>query len=135
MSGIRFRVDGDPPSLNASYRIVRIPHPDGKSHQQLAKTRAASDYQTMVAYLARSASRGWQPSTDQLRVRIWAHLKRAKDADNLLKRLLDGIEEGTGWSDSRYLPEIVAMHAGSKRPFIEIEVSDSEAHICTECGG
>ena len=122
-SSFRFVIEGQPPSWNTSYRIVRVPHRGGGSHQQLAKTPEAAEYQMyLVSPAARRAKpKDWKPQ-GQVRVLYWLRLKRAMDADNVIKLVNDGIAHGLGINDKLMLPCVQELSTGHKQPEIEIEV-------------
>jgi hypothetical protein len=130
----RLTVPGQPPSLNSTYRIVRVKHRDGGSHQQLAKHRDVETYQVMVSSLVRHATpHNWNPP-GQIRIRYWFHVQRAIDADNTLKAINDAIKLGMGtkivgrkvvplWDDKLFLPCVQELTTKNKEPYVEIEVS------------
>ena len=122
-SSFRFVIEGSPPSWNQAYRIVRVPHRGGGSHQQMAKTREAEEYQMyLVAPAARRARPpNWKPQ-GQVRVLYWIRLKRPMDADNALKLINDGVARGLGLDDKLFLPCVQELSTGHKRPHVEIEV-------------
>ena len=134
MPSFAFMVDAAPPSVNSSYKIVRVPHKGGGSHQQLAKTEEAWAFQTYVAHLCRMARPTDFAPVGQIRVRLAFFLKRAADPDNLLKVTLDGVKFGLGtkegrngkqvpkYDDIRYLPCVVSSESGHKDPHVEIEI-------------
>ena len=134
----RVTIPGQPPSVNASYRIVRVRHRDGSSHQQLAKVRGLETYQVMVSSLVRSAKpETWAPP-GQIRVKFWLRLQRDIDADNVLKALNDAIALGMGttlkgkrivaiYDDKRLLPCVVEKTTGHREPYVEVEISDASA--------
>jgi hypothetical protein len=133
-ASFRFIAPGQPPSLNSTYRIVRIKHRDGTSHQQMAKRPDVETYQVMVSSLVRRAMpHNWNPP-GQIRIRYWFHVQRAIDADNTLKAINDAIELGMGtkivgrkvvplWNDSLFLPCVQELTTKNKEPYVEIEVS------------
>lgn len=125
-SPFRFRIPVSPPSWNKSYRIVRVPHRGGGSHQQLAKTSEAWAYQLVVASETRKARpKGWEVR-GQVRLRYWIRLKRAIDADNVMKMTNDGIANGLDCDDKLFLPCVEELSTGHKQPEIEIEVRHHE---------
>lgn len=112
------RVPGSPPSWNHTYRIIRLP----SGRHGLAKTAEGANYQLVVATLARQAKpTGWEPK-GQLRVIYHLYLKRAMDADNVMKIINDGIATGLDVNDSRFLPCVEHLSTGNKFPRVEIEV-------------
>jgi hypothetical protein len=129
-----FTVPAAPPSVNASYRIVRVPHKGGGSHQQLAKTEDAWAFQTYVAHLCNKARPSDFAPVGQIRVRLGFFLKRAADPDNLLKVTLDGVKFGLGtkegrggkpiplYDDKLYLPCVLSNEDGHKEPRVEVQI-------------
>lgn len=120
----RFVIDGQPPSWNSSYRIVRVPHRGGGSHQQLAKTEVAEQYQMwLVSPAARRAKPlRWKPQ-GQVRVMYWIRLKHRMDADNALKLINDGVAHGLEVDDKLFLPCVQELTFGHAKPHVEIEVT------------
>lgn len=130
----RFTVPGQPPSVNHTYRVVRIRHRDGGSHQQLAKHREVETYQVVVSSLVRAAKPiGWNPP-GQIRIRYWFRVGRAIDADNTLKAINDAIKIGMGtrlagkrlvpiWDDKLFLPCVQELTTKHPEPHVEVEVS------------
>lgn len=130
----RILVPGQPPSLNDTYRIVRVRHRDGSSHQQLAKRKEVETYQVIVSSLVRQAKPAdWDPP-GQIRIRYWFRTKRAIDADNTLKAINDAIKIGMGtmvknnkvvpiWDDKLFLPCVQELTNQHSDPHVEIEVS------------
>jgi Holliday junction resolvase RusA-like endonuclease len=118
----RFTVPGQPPSVNHSYKIVRLRRRDGTSYQRFGKISKVADYQEMVAYMARAAQpMGWVPE-GLIRVRYWMYVSRDIDCDNVLKAINDGLKWGLGVDDKRFLPCVVEKHTKEKEPRVEIEV-------------
>lgn len=122
MAVFRFRVEGQPPSWNVSFRISRNSRTKGLF---LRKTEIAEQYQSrLVAPAARRvAPKGWKPQ-GWVRVRYWFHFKRRMDADNALKMLNDGIASGLGFDDKWILPCVESVAFNVPQPYVEIEVSD-----------
>ena len=120
----RFEIPGQPISWNRAYRIVRVPHRGGSSHQQLAKTDEGWNYQLVASTIVRRAKpKGWKP-TGQVRVRYWFRLKRAMDASNCLKLLEDAIAIGLDVDDAIFLPCVVSLSSGHKDPGVTIEIEE-----------
>lgn len=117
-----FRIDGEPPSWNHSYRDVVIKTKAGRSYRTRAKTPAATAYQVLTTLMAREAvPPGWEPA-DQLRISYAFYFSRARDADNALKMLNDAIAKGIGVNDSRFLPCVRSKSSGHKAPWVEVTV-------------
>jgi hypothetical protein len=127
-------IPGQPPSLNHSYRIIRVRHRDGTSHQQLGKTKDVETYQTLVSMLVRQACpKDWNPP-GQIRIKYWFRMKRHVDTDNTLKALNDAIKIGLGtkivgtkvvpiWDDKLFLPCVQEVSTRHSDPSVDIEVS------------
>lgn len=120
---IRVDIPGQPPSRNHSYRIIRIKHRDGTSHQQLGKVPGVEDYQLVVTALVRQATRGIRLA-DQIRLRYWFYVKRDVDCDNAMKALNDAIAIGLGVDDKRFLPCAVEKHTKTKEPHVVVEIAE-----------
>lgn len=117
-----FDVPGQPPSRNHTYRIIRVKHRDGGSHQQLGKVPGVEDYQLVVTALARRARpASWAPLA-QIRIRYWFNVKRDIDCDNAMKALNDAIAIGLGVDDKAFLPCVVEKTTGVKEPYVRIEI-------------
>jgi len=118
----KFSVPGQPPSVNHSYRVIRLRRKDGSTYQRLGKISKVADYQEMVAYLARAARpSSWEPE-GLIRVRYWMFVKRDIDCDNVLKAINDGLKWALDIDDKRFLPCVVDKTTKVAEPHVEIEV-------------
>jgi len=118
----QFRIPTQPPSVNASYKIVRQYGKGGKPYMTLAKHEEVLQYQMVAANIAKHAMpKGWAPA-GQVEIRYWFHLGREADTDNLLKALNDGIAHGLGLNDKVFLPCVQEKTTGNKEPYVEVEV-------------
>lgn len=116
-------IPGQPPSLNHNYRIIRIKHRDGTSHQQLGKLKDVESYQLIVTSLTRRAlPPGYIPPDRQIRVRYRFYLKRDIDCDNALKAINDALAIGLGVNDKLFLPCVESKETGYSDPHTEIEI-------------
>lgn len=117
-----FSIPGQPPSVNHSYRIIRLRRKDGSTYQRLGKMEKVASYQEEVAYRARLARpKGWEPE-GLIRVRYWFHVKRDIDCDNSLKAINDGLKWALDIDDKRFLPCVVDKVTKVKEPRVDIEV-------------
>lgn len=125
MASFKFRIPGQPPSWNGSYRIT----PNRRTKKlYLGKSVEAGQYQMLLASPAarRAKPDGWSP-TGWIRVRYWMHFGHRMDPDNALKVINDGIAHGIDVNDKWFLPCVVEVTSGNKEPYVEIEVEDVEA--------
>jgi len=119
---IRFTVEGQPPSWNRAYRIVRMKRKDGSSYMHMAKAKDIEPYQLYVSHMARQAKpAGWVPAVPCV-VRYWFHLKRDIDSTNCLKILEDAIAIGLDVNDRIFLPQVMGKTTGNKEPYVEVEI-------------
>ena len=121
----RVTLPGPPPSVNHSYRIVRVPRKGGEGMvSRLAKAEGVEAYQAGVSLIVRAARpSGWTPAT-RIRLRYWFYLKRKVDADNALKAMNDAIALALGIDDDGFLPCVVSKEMGAKEPRVEVEISN-----------
>ena len=104
----RFEIPGQPPSWNASYKIVRKYRTTttGKKvpFHTLAKEKPVIEYQDGARLIIQAAKPSrWAPDW-QVRVYYWFFLSRDMDCDNIMKAINDSIEQATGVNDKRFLP-------------------------------
>lgn len=92
-----------PPTANLYWRVIR-----GRP----VKSKAARDYQTKVALLARAAlGPGVRPLTGELKVSVNVYRpRRLGDLDNTLKVLLDALR-GIAYEDDSQIVHIEARRA------------------------
>lgn len=114
MSWWRFDIPGQPPSWNASYKIVRQYRDGSVPFHTLAKKQGVIDYQQAAKLIIRSAMPSrWSP-TGQVRVFYWLYLSRDMDCDNIMKAIHDSIQAATGVDDKRFLPCVVTKEVVQK---------------------
>lgn len=96
---------GPPPTVNHSYKIVRVPRKDGGGLvSKLAKADGIETYQTGVTLITKTARpSGWVPG-ERIRLRYWFWLTKDVDCDNALKAINDAIATGLGVNDKIFLP-------------------------------
>jgi Holliday junction resolvase RusA-like endonuclease len=110
-------IDGNPPALNTTYKIITI-----KGRGRLAKHSAVSSWQDTVAWLTRAAKPAdWEPSR-RVRVEISWYAARKRDADAGMKALLDGLAVGLGIDDACFLPTVLLNEVDKARPRTEVTI-------------
>jgi Holliday junction resolvase RusA-like endonuclease len=115
MTAWRFEIPGQPPSWNASYRIVRKFRSGKVPYHTLAKTQKVIDYQTGARLIVASAKPSrWKPE-GQVRIWYWLYLSKDIDCDNIMKAIHDVIESVTGVNDAMYLPVVVSKEVGCRK--------------------
>lgn len=120
-----------PPSINHCYRRHTL-----KTGQRInVLTREAEMWRTQaaiqVAAWARDEATPPDPLTaDQwvIGMRVFWPDKRRRDADNLMKLILDAVKEGTGVDDSRMLPQVWRVAVDRERPRVEVDIASTH-HI------
>jgi Holliday junction resolvase RusA-like endonuclease len=120
-------VPGAPPSVNHSYKPVRIRKDDGRTVMRMAKHSSVLEYQVLVAHLTKLAKpRGWEPTEEYIRLTYRFFLQRSIDSDNAMKALNDGIAGALGVNDKRFLPCVISMEVSAKQanPRVEVEIGD-----------
>ena len=130
----RMTLPGPPPTVNHSYRIVKVPRKGGGGLvSTLAKARGIEAYQAGVTYIAKVAKpRGWEPA-EKIRLRYWFYLTREIDCDNALKAINDAIalairpDASPVKRDRGFLPCVVDMYLGEKDPRVVVEVSNEHS--------
>src|SRR5438552_3390690 len=96
-----FTIPGQPPSVNHSYRPVRMYRADGSVRMGIAKVPGLEAWQTSVALIVRSARpSGWQPQP-LIKLSYEFFYRRRFDADNALKALNDAIAHALDVNDHR----------------------------------
>ena len=118
-----FRVDvpGQPPSWNASYRIITI-----RKHGSLKKMPPAATYQATVTDRTRIARPADFNPSGQVFICYQMFLKRNMDADNILKIANDAISVALDINDSRFLPVVLSKSSGNAEPRLVISILDAE---------
>lgn len=122
MSDFRFTIAGTVPGVNHTYRIVYV-----GGHARLAKHPEVEAWQTEVAYRTKLARpRGWEP-TRRIRITLCIWFKReGRDADGIMKALLDGIAKGLDVDDRHFLPCVTSVEVDRVNPRIEVEIERIE---------
>jgi len=120
-----FEIPGQPPSWNASYKIVRK-YRDGRvPYHTLAKKDDVVAYQNAAKMIIGAARPSrWAPE-GQVRVYYFLYLSRDIDCDNIMKAIHDSIQAATGVDDKRYLPCVVSKEIVPK-PMARVRVIVSE---------
>lgn len=116
--GFAVDIPGVITGVNHGYGIGYI-----AGHPRIIKLENVENWQVMVAHKTRLAKpRGWAPDR-RVRLLIWIWFNRAgRDADGILKFLLDGIASGLAVNDSIFLPTVVASEVDRKNPRIHVEI-------------
>lgn len=123
-----------PPSWNLAYRIVK---PRNSPRHTLAKTEVAWQWQTVAANIVKHARPNDFAAVGQIRIRYDFRLKRAMDADNLLKLTNDAIAYGLGtkmgktkpvpiYDDKLFLPCVESLSTGHPEPSVEVTLEWSQ---------
>lgn len=119
----RFSLDGQPPSVNHSYQLIRLRRKDGSSYQRLGKLAKVANYQEYVRLVALQARpKAWEPTEPMIRIRYWMHVQRDIDCDNVLKAINDGLKWALDIDDRRFLPCVVEKTTKNKNPRVEVEI-------------
>jgi Holliday junction resolvase RusA-like endonuclease len=123
-----FEIPGQPPSWNASYRIVRKFRSGKVPYHTLAKTQKVIDYQAGAKLIIQAAKpSGWRPK-GQVRIYYWLYLSKDMDCDNIMKAIHDVIEMATGVDDMRFLPCVMEKTVVPKRDAkVVVAVVDAES--------
>lgn len=117
MTEFKVTIPGDPPRINATYKVITI-----RGRGRLAKHSEVSTWQDGAALLVRVAKpSGWEPSR-RVRIEIAWWTTRQRDADSGLKACLDAIATGLGINDSCFLPTIVSNEKDPARPRTEVTI-------------
>ena len=114
-----FVIEGDPPSVNASYKIIyqgpRCPA-CGKGTARLAKHEAVNTWQDGAAWIAKSARpSGWSPARRTV-IEVEWYTTRRHDSDNGLKSLSDAIAHGLGCDDAGFLMRVLVNEQDKSSP-------------------
>lgn len=118
-------IPGAPPSVNHSYRPIKVRNKAGGVSLRLAKTGDVLAYQTLVGHLVRLAQPPlWQAPEGYMRVTYKFYLKHNIDCDNAMKALNDAIAAAIGVNDSRFLPCVISKSVSSKEkePRVEVQI-------------
>lgn len=122
-----FTVAGNPPTLNATYKVVHHPPFCPMCHRgvpRLGKNDGILEWQDAVAWTVKAARpSGWVPERRTvIEVAWWT--SRPHDADAGVKALLDGIAKGLGCDDAGFLPRVVSNEVDKANPRTVVTVTD-----------
>jgi hypothetical protein len=122
-----FTVSGNPPSLNATYRIVDIGKRCpccGRGKSTLAKGDDVETWQTAVAWTVKSARpKGWEPARRTV-IEVEWYTARWHDGDAGIKALSDGIAVGLGCDDKGFLVRVIANEVDKSNPRTVVRVGN-----------
>ena len=106
--------------VNHGYHIVYV-----AGHPRIAKVPDVEAWQVEVAYRTRQARpSGWVPAR-RVRISYSVYYARAgRDADGILKFLLDGIATGLGVNDKNFLFTCVANEVDKDNPRVEVTITN-----------
>jgi len=111
---------GRPPSWNAAYRARK---------SYIFMTREAKSWKKLTTILAQTAAadQQWSCGRDtMLVVDVWIYVKRAIDADNILKLTLDAVAAGIGINDARFLPRVWELRKKCDEEKIVLKITEVE---------
>jgi Holliday junction resolvase RusA-like endonuclease len=122
MSDFQILIPGSPPSINRTYKVVRV----GTS-MRLAKHANVESWQTMVSMLTKLAKpKDWKPSR-RVRLVIDYWMPRAgRDGDGPLKALQDAVAHGLGINDSICLPCVRSNEVDKMNPRVVVQIENVE---------
>ena len=117
-----FEIPGVIKGSNHGYHIVYV-----AGHPRIAKLPEVETWQVEVAYRARQARpTNWAPGR-RVRISYAVWFARAgRDADGILKFLLDGIASGLGVNDSTFLSTCTSSEVDKLNPRVEVTISNEE---------
>lgn len=113
---------GRPPSWNAAYRARK---------SYIFMTREAKSWKKLTTMLTSEAvkAQNWSCGRDtMLVVDVWIYVKRAIDADNILKLTLDAVAAGIGVNDARFLPRVWELKKKCDDEKIVLKISEVESN-------
>jgi Holliday junction resolvase RusA-like endonuclease len=115
-----FRVTADVSGVNHGYHIVWV-----RGAPRIAKKAEVTAWQLEVAYRTKEARpSGWTPGR-RVRVSYAVWFRRAgRDADGIVKFLVDGIAAGLGINDRIVLATAVSVETDKEDPRVEVTISD-----------
>ena len=115
-----FQIPGVVKGTNHGYHIVYV-----AGHPRIAKMPEIENWQVEVAYRTRQAKpKGWLPAR-RVRIAYSVWFARAgRDADGILKFLLDGIAAGLDVNDSIFLSTAVLSEVDKKNPRVYVEIEN-----------
>jgi len=113
-----FEIPGVIKGVNHGYHLVYV---DG--HPRIAKVPEVETWQVEVAYRTRQAKpSGWLPGRRvKVSYAVW-FARAGRDADGILKFLLDGIATGLGVNDSIFLFECVSNEVDKLNPRVVVTI-------------
>jgi hypothetical protein len=131
-------IEGQPPSMNHSYRPIKKPMRDSFGQPilsaegrqvvriGLAKKSSVTDYQQLVVWRTRAAKpSGWQHGGSWLRLTYKFYLSRKMDCDNAMKALNDAMATALGVDDFWFLPCVISKTVDHKQPpRVEVTIED-----------
>jgi Holliday junction resolvase RusA-like endonuclease len=128
VSEFRFVVEGSPPSINRTYKIVYMHpfcHSCGRGRATLAKASEVATWQDQVAWLAKAARpSGWMPAR-RVRIIMDVYVKNERqDADGPSKALQDSVAHGLGFDDRICLLTTRRKEVDKLRPRIEVSIEN-----------
>lgn len=120
MPDFEFTIPGVIKGTNHGYHLVYV-----AGHPRIAKLPEVEAWQIEVAYRTRQARpKGWVAARRvRIFVRVW-FARAGRDADGILKFLLDGIAAGLGVNDSCFLPSVISSEVDKLAPRIEVTISN-----------
>jgi Holliday junction resolvase RusA-like endonuclease len=115
-----FEIPGVIKGVNHGYHLVYV-----AGHPRIAKVPEVETWQVEVAYRARQAKpSGWLPGR-RVRISYAVWFARAgRDADGILKFLLDGIATGLAVNDSIFLSTCVSSEVDKLNPRVVVTVTN-----------
>jgi hypothetical protein len=122
-----FSVVGNPPTLNATYRIVDIGKRCplcGRGRSTLAKESSVATWQEAVAWTAKMARpKGWEPARRTV-IEVEWYTARWHDGSAGTKALEDGISHGLGCDDKGFLTRVIANEVDKAHPRTVVRVGN-----------
>jgi Holliday junction resolvase RusA-like endonuclease len=117
---LELTLHGRPPSWNAAYRARK---------SYIYMTKEAKQWKKIVSVIAGAAKSEQQWSCERdtmLVVDVWIYVKRAIDADNILKLTLDAVAAGIDVNDARFMPRVWALKKKCDEEKIVLRISEVE---------
>jgi len=118
MTDFTFTVPGVVVGSNHGYHIVHV-----AGHCRIAKQPDVETWQIGVAYITRLARpSGWVAGRRvRIEYRVW-FARAGRDADGILKFLLDAIAKGLGVNDSTFLFTCLSNEVDKTNPRVEVTI-------------
>jgi Holliday junction resolvase RusA-like endonuclease len=129
MATFTVTIEGQPPSVNHSYRPIKKPMRDSfgqpiysEEGRQvvrigLAKNQKVTDYQQLVVWRTQAAKpSGWRHAGGWIHISYQFYLTRKMDCDNAMKALNDAMAMALGVDDFWFLPCVISKSVNSKEP-------------------